>query len=158
MRTLVGRCEFRCRKNIPRLFRSKRCSIQFNGSIRTKIPYVRLPKYGAIGTLGPFRLFDSSFASPWQLKLHDTSLNLQRGLVVEILASQVVRSKVTTNAFLASFNFRIRKRLEIPDCSFATDFVLLEGARNKSNLSSASIVMLSTELSTAWRLSMNFSE
>ena len=28
MRTLEDRCEFRCRKNIPRLFRSKRCSMR----------------------------------------------------------------------------------------------------------------------------------
>ena len=124
--------------------------------IRAKIPYVRLPKPGAIPPLPLFWLYDSSFESPWQLKLHDTSLNLQRGLVVEILASQVVRSKVTTNDYLLSFNFRICKWFKITDWSVPTDFVLLEGAWRKSNPSLASIVMLCTELSTAWRLSMKF--
>ena len=47
------------------------------------VPYVRLPKPGAIGTRGLFQLCNSSFESPWQLKLHSTSLNLQIGVVVE---------------------------------------------------------------------------
>ena len=51
---------------------------------RPKIPFVRFPKYGAIPPLRPFRLFDSSFESPWRLKWGGTSLNLQIGVVVEI--------------------------------------------------------------------------
>ena len=48
------------------------------------VPYVRLPNPRAIPPLRPFWLFDSSFESPWQLKLHCASLNLQIGVVVEI--------------------------------------------------------------------------
>ena len=51
------------------------------------LPYVRLPKPGAIGTLGLFWLWNSSFESSWQLKSHGTSLNLQIEVVLEILAS-----------------------------------------------------------------------
>ena len=45
------------------------------------------PKHEAIPPLRPFRLFDSSFESSWRLKSHRTSLNLQIGAVLEILAS-----------------------------------------------------------------------
>ena len=51
------------------------------------LPYVRLPKYGAMPPLRPFELCDSSFESPWRLKLYSTSLNLQIGVVVEIKPS-----------------------------------------------------------------------
>ena len=63
----------------------------------------------------PFGLFDSSFKSPWRLKLHRASLNVQIGLVVEILASKVVRSRATTNGYLLSLKFMIRKQLKITD-------------------------------------------
>ena len=65
--------------------------------------------------LRPFRLFGSSFESPWRLKSHRTSLNVQIGVVVEIYPSQVVRSRVTACDYLLSLNSTIRKRLEITD-------------------------------------------
>ena len=112
------------------------------------VPYVRLLKYGAIPPLRPFWLCDCSFKSPWRLKLHRTGLNIQIGVVFEILASQVVPSRVTTNDYFVSLNFRIRKRLEITDWTVPTDFVLLNRARRKSNPSSAPMVMLCTEVYT----------
>ena len=113
------------------------------------VPSVRFPKHGAILPLRPFQLCDSSFKSPWRLKSYCTSLNVQIGEVFEILTGQVVRSRVTTSDYSASFNIRIRKRLERTDWSVWTDFVLLKRGRRKSNPSSASIVMLPLELCTA---------
>ena len=49
-----------------------------------RVPYVWLPKYGAIPPLRPFRLCDSSFKSSGRFKWGGTSLNLQIGEVVEI--------------------------------------------------------------------------
>ena len=48
------------------------------------IPYVRLPEHGAILLLRLFRLFNSSFESPWRLKSYLASLKHQIGVVVEI--------------------------------------------------------------------------
>ena len=79
------------------------------------VPSVRFPKHGAILPLRPFQLCDSSFKSPWRLKSYCTSLNVQIGEVFEILTGQVVRSRVTTSDYSASFNIRIRKRLERTD-------------------------------------------
>ena len=62
---------------------------EFSHVVDTFVPYVRLPKPGAIPPLRPFRLFDSSFESPWRLYLHSTSLNLQIGVVLEILATKL---------------------------------------------------------------------
>ena len=48
------------------------------------LPYVSLPKYGAILALRLFWLFDSSLEISWWLKLHRISVNVQIGVVTEI--------------------------------------------------------------------------
>ena len=50
---------------------------------RAVVPSVWFPKPGAIPSLRPFRLFDSSFESSWRLKSFSTSLNIQIGVVLE---------------------------------------------------------------------------
>ena len=95
------------------------------------IPPVWFPKLRAIPPLRPFRLFDRSFESTWHLKSHGTNVNLQIGVVVEIQANQVVRSRVTTNDYLLQFKFTIHKRLRTTGWFVRTDFVLLGWARNQ---------------------------
>ena len=67
--------------------RMRTMAIHTHTDRREALPYVWLPKYGAMGPLHLFQLFDSSFESSWQLKSHRTSLNLQIGVVVEIKPS-----------------------------------------------------------------------
>ena len=90
------------------LFRSPRIIL-----LLSEPPSVPLPKYEAIVPSRPFRLFDGSFESTWQLILHRTSLNVQIAVVLEMYANQVVRSGVAANISCFSVNFAARKRLKI---------------------------------------------